>query len=159
MIQRLKRRYYQSGQVLLNILKQKIKNLKINNNDYIQYTNELNNLFFEQHQTKCENLNKKSMNEETKLLYSSIELNKIGINSPPIYSFKNFNDLVNELYKRHDFFEKANILKYPNNMFIDLNVNNVNKGKSYNNINSKKEYYCHICKVKGHSTDFCKFFK
>jgi len=46
MIQRLKRRYYQSGQVLLNILKQKIKNLKINNNDYIQYTNELNNLFF-----------------------------------------------------------------------------------------------------------------
>jgi len=33
-------------------------------------------------------------------------------------------------------------------MSIDLNVNNVNKGKSYNNINSNKEYYCHICKVK-----------
>jgi len=41
-------------------------------------------------------------------------------------------------------------------MSIDLNVNNVNKGKSYNNI-SNKGYYCHICKVKGHSTDFCKF--
>jgi len=38
------------------------------------------------------------MDEETKLLYSSIELDKIGINSPPIYRFKNFNDLVNELY-------------------------------------------------------------
>jgi len=33
----------------------------------------------------------------------------------------------------------------------------VNKGKSYNNINSNKEHYCHICKVKGHSTNFCKF--
>ena len=84
------------------------------------------------------------MDEETKLLYSSIELDKFGIKSPPIYSFKNFNDLVNELYKRHDFFEKANLLKYSNNISIDLNINNVNKGKSYNNINSKKEYYCHI---------------
>ena len=36
----------------------KIKNLKINNNNYIQYINELNNLF-EQHQIECENLNKK----------------------------------------------------------------------------------------------------
>ena len=58
-MQRLRRRYYQSGQALLNILEQKIKNLKINNNDYIQYINELNNLF-EQHQTECENLNKKN---------------------------------------------------------------------------------------------------
>jgi len=33
-------------------------------------------------------------------------------------------------------------------MSIDLNINSVNKGKSYNNINSNKEYYCHICKVK-----------
>ncbi|KAG4091514.1 hypothetical protein H8356DRAFT_1407929 [Neocallimastix lanati (nom. inval.)] len=64
------------------------------------------------------------MDEETKLLYSSIELDKFGIKSPPIYSFKNFNDLVNELYKRHDFFEKANLLKYSNNISIDLNINN-----------------------------------
>ena len=48
-----------------NILEQKIKNLKINNNDNIQYINELNNLF-EQYQTECENLNKKSKDEETK---------------------------------------------------------------------------------------------
>ena len=156
MTQRLKKRYYQSIHALLNILEQKIKNLKINNNDYIQYINELNNLF-EQYQIECENLNKKSMDEETNLLYSSIELDKIGINSSPIQSFKNFNDLVNELYKRHNFFEKANILKYSNNISIDLNNNNVNKGKSYNNINSNKEHYCHICKVKGHSTNFCKF--
>ncbi|KAG4094616.1 hypothetical protein H8356DRAFT_1427790 [Neocallimastix lanati (nom. inval.)] len=140
MTQRLKKRYYQSIHALLNILEQKIKNLKINNNDYIQYINELNNLF-EQYQIECENLNKKSMDEETNLLYSSIELDKI----------------VNELYKRHNFFEKANILKYSNNISIDLNNNNVNKGKSYNNINSNKEHYCHICKVKGHSTNFCKF--
>jgi len=42
-------------------------------------------------------------------------------------------------------------------MSIDLNINNVNKGKSYNNINYNKEYFCHFCKIKGHSTDFCKF--
>jgi len=83
MTQRLKKRYYQSIHALLNILEQKIKNLKINNNDYIQYINELNNLF-EQYQIECENLNKKSMDEETNLLYSSIELDKIGINSSPI---------------------------------------------------------------------------
>jgi len=55
MMQRLKRRYYQSGQALLNILEQKkikIKNLKINNNEHIQYINELNNLF-EQYQNEC----------------------------------------------------------------------------------------------------------
>ena len=91
MMQRLKRRYYQSGQALLNILKQKIKNLKINNNDYIHYINELNNSF-EEYQTECENLNKRSIDEETNLLYSSIELDKNGINSPPIYSFNNFNE-------------------------------------------------------------------
>jgi len=55
MMQRLKWRYYQSGQTLLNILEQKkikIKNLKINNNEHIQYINELNNLF-EQYQNEC----------------------------------------------------------------------------------------------------------
>ena len=148
MMQRLKRRYYQSGQALLNILEQKIKNLKINDNDYIQYINELNNLF-EQHQTECENLNKKNqwMKKQNFYIHLLNQINFVLIHLL-IYSFKNFNDLVNELYKRHDFFEKANILKYSNNMSIDLNVNNVNKGKSYNNINSNKEYYCHICKVK-----------
>jgi len=30
------------------------------------------------------------MDEETKLLYSFIELDKTGINSPPIYSLNNF---------------------------------------------------------------------
>jgi len=95
------------------------------------------------------------MDEETKLLYSSIELDKIDINSPLLCCFNNFNDLINELYKRYDFFEKTNILKYSNNMSIDLNINNLNKGKSHNNIDSNKEYY--ICKVKGHSTGFCKF--
>jgi len=51
------------------------------------------------------------MDEETKFSYSSIELNKFGINSPTIYSFKIFNDSIIELYKRHAFFEKANILR------------------------------------------------
>jgi len=99
------------------------------------------------------------MNEETKLLYSSVELDKIGINSPPIYSFNNFNDLILMNYiKRHNFFEKTNILKYSNNMSIDLNFNNVNKGKSYNNTNSNKEYIIVIsAKLKVILLIFCIF--
>jgi len=41
-------------------------------------------------------------------------LNKIGINSPPIYQFKTFDELIKKekkLNKRHDFFEKAEILR------------------------------------------------
>jgi len=42
MIQRLKSSFYQSGQALLNILEHKVVNLKIvNNDDYIQYINEI----------------------------------------------------------------------------------------------------------------------
>jgi len=43
MIDRLKNRFYKSGQSLLNIHEYKIINLKLINNDYIQYINELNN--------------------------------------------------------------------------------------------------------------------
>jgi hypothetical protein len=45
MIDRLKKLIYQSGQALLNILEYKIINLKLINNDYIQYVNDLNDLF------------------------------------------------------------------------------------------------------------------
>jgi len=46
MIDRLKKRFYQIWLcTLLNILEYKIINLKLINNDYIQYINELNNLF------------------------------------------------------------------------------------------------------------------
>jgi len=38
-----------------------------------------------------------------------------------------FDELVSELYKRHDFFEKANILKYSNNITNETSVNNINK--------------------------------
>jgi len=32
------------------------------------------------------------------------ELDRIGINSPPNYSYKTFDDLIKEFNKRHDFF-------------------------------------------------------
>ena len=38
MIDRLKNRFYQSGQALLNILEYKIINLKLINNDYIHFS-------------------------------------------------------------------------------------------------------------------------
>jgi len=77
MIDRLKSRFYQSGQALLNILKYKINNLETINNDYILYLNELNNLF-EQHQSVSEKINKNSLDEETKILYSAKELKKVS---------------------------------------------------------------------------------
>ena len=76
MIDRLKSRFYQSRQALLNILEYKINNLEIIN-DYILYLNELNNLF-EQHQSVSEKINKNSLDEETKILYSAKELKKVS---------------------------------------------------------------------------------
>ena len=72
-------------------------------------------------------------------------------------------ELVSELYKRHDFFKKANILKSSNDITNETSVNNINKKqeriKTLNKINIKesREYYCHICKTKGHSTNYFKF--
>ena len=120
--------FYHYWNSLLNILEYKNKNLKVVYNKYLQYVNDLNNQF-EQHQTECENLKKDPMDEETKLLYSLIELEKIRINSPSIYNFKNFNDLIDELYRRHDFFEKANLLKYSNYIPSDYNINNIKRFK------------------------------
>jgi len=145
MIERLQKRFYQSGQALLNALKLKMVNLKIIDNDYIQYINELNNLF-DQYQNESEKLKITALDEETKLQYSIHELYKIGINSPPIYNFNTFDELVTELYKRHDFFEKANILKSSNNNIKEESVNNINKkqenNKTFNktNIRENKEY-------------------
>jgi len=96
MIERLQKRFYQSGQALFNALKLKMVNLKIIDNDYIQYINELNNLF-NQYQKESEKLKITALDEETKLQYSIHELYKIGINSPPIYNFNTFDKLVTEL--------------------------------------------------------------
>jgi len=93
MIDRLKKRFYKSGQALLNILEYKIINLKLINNDYIQNVNDLNNLF-EEHKNECNKLKRVYLDEETKLLYAVNKLDKIGINSQPIYQFKTFNELI-----------------------------------------------------------------
>jgi len=93
MIDRLKKRFYKSGQALFNILEYKIINLKLINNDYIQNANDLNNLF-EEHKNECNKLKRVSLDEETKLLYAVNKLDKIGINSQPIYQFKTFDELI-----------------------------------------------------------------
>jgi len=64
---------------------------------------------------------------------------------------------MDKLYGRHDFFEKVNILKYSNDIPSDSNINNINRSKLNFNKNSNRKYYYHICKTKGHSSDFCKF--
>jgi len=128
MIDWLKNRFYQSGQTLLNILEYKIINLKLINNDYIQYINELNDLF-EQHKFESNKQKKKPFDEETKLSFAINELDRIGINSQPIYSYKTFDDFIKELNKRHDFFEKAeirtmiNLIMNNNNFFENNNEN------------------------------------
>ena len=92
MIDRLKKRFYKSGQALFNILEYKIINLKLINNDYIQNANDLNNLF-EEHKNECNKLKRVYLDEETKLLYAVNKLDKIGINSQPIYQFKTFDEI------------------------------------------------------------------
>jgi len=93
-------------------------------------------------------------------------LGKIGINSPPIYQFKTFDEHIKELNKEHDFFEKAEILRSKSTVMNEIKVNNINRyennnnnknyNKNYNN-NFHNNYYCHICRTKGHSTDHCKY--
>ena len=52
----------------------------------------------------------------------------------------------------------------------DINVNNINRNENNNNNNNNNknyhknynnkfhnDYYCHICRTKGHSTDHCKY--
>ena len=60
------------------------------------------------------------------------------------------------------FLKKAEILRSETTVVNDLNVNNINRNKRNNNKNNnsnkiRNEYYCHICKTKGHSTDHCKY--
>jgi len=66
MILRIKDRFYQSSQALLNILGHKIINLKIINNVYIQFINELNHLY-DQYEMECQKLNRPPLDEETKI--------------------------------------------------------------------------------------------
>jgi len=140
MIDRLKKRFYQSSQALLNILEYKIINLKLINNDYIQYVNDLND-HFEQHKNECKKLKRVSLDEETMLLYAVNELDKIGINSPPIYDFKTFDELIKELNKRHYFFEKAEILRSKSTVMNDINVININRNENNNNNKNYKKNY------------------
>ena len=63
------------------------------------------------------------------------------------------------------FFEKAEILRSKYKIINDLNVNNINWNKRNNNKNYTKnfnkkinnDYYCHIYRIKGHSSDHCKY--
>ena len=66
-------------------------------------------------------------------LFAVYELDRIGINSPPIYSYKTFDDLIKELNKRHDFFEKAEILRLKTTVVNNSKVNNINKNKPNDN--------------------------
>eukprot|EP00833_Pecoramyces_ruminatium_P017137 jgi/Orpsp1_1/1191169/evm.model.d7180000083922.1 len=61
----LKNRYYMSGETLLNELINKINKLKIIDNDYLAYMNELKSLY-EQHDQESGRLNKTLMGDEVK---------------------------------------------------------------------------------------------
>jgi len=81
----------------------KLLTLKLINNNYIQRVNGLTNLF-EQYKNECNKLKRIPFDEEIKLLYAVNDLDKIGINSPPIYGYEKFDDIKRELNKRHNFF-------------------------------------------------------
>ncbi len=140
MMERLRKRYFQSGQALLNIIEHKIKTLEIKNNEYIAYLNELYSLY-EQHDLESENLNITLMSDETKILYAASELKKIGFQTHLFYKIKIFQELINELGKIHEFDEKINNLKNidRNNNSENNNELNINYVKNFKNKNKNDE--------------------
>eukprot|EP00833_Pecoramyces_ruminatium_P016099 jgi/Orpsp1_1/1190131/evm.model.d7180000076770.1 len=155
MMERLKRRFYLSGEALLNKLKYKIINLEITNEDYMLYLNELKTLF-EQHDNEIKNLNSinkqlKDKNENNINYISNDNNNKIkksikkdnrndnychichasGHNTDNCY-----NNLLNNRRKEN------NNKNLNNNKFNNNNNNkNFNKQKNNNNFNNKRKNY------------------
>ncbi len=184
MINILKQQYYKSGQDLINFLLQKIKNLKIKNNDYNLYLNELNTLF-EQYDYECDKLKINSLDENTKLLYACTELLSSGFTAYNTYKYKTFKNLKEDLLQTYyhqkrmeDYMSTRNITFSVDDNNNNINQNNINyitnknsnfknKNNQFSNKNNKIENnknffnknnefdYCYICHKNGHNTDNC----
>ncbi len=135
MINILKQQYYKSGQDLINFLLQKIKNLKIKNNDYNLYLNELNTLF-EQYDYECDKLKINSLDENTKLLYACTELLSSGFTAYNTYKYKTFKNLKEDLLQT--YYHQKRMEDYMSTRNITFSVDDNNNNINQNNINKYK---------------------
>jgi len=162
MIEELKSRFDQSGPSKLYKIEYKIKTLKIENNDYKLYLNNLNTLF-ESHKREANKLGKSTLDEETKILFAADELVKIGIHPINLIQFKTFSDLKNSIITMEVFIKKCKEIKRieenPNlkNQVNAVSKTNINKPNNKNYEIKNKENYCYICQKDGHTTDTCFF--
>eukprot|EP00833_Pecoramyces_ruminatium_P002871 jgi/Orpsp1_1/1176903/evm.model.c7180000059444.1 len=155
MINRLKNRYYMSGETLLNELINKINKLKIIDNDYLAYMNELKSLY-EQHDQESGRLNKTLMGDEVKTHKAGKELLKVGFNELQLKSFKTFEILYNNIVEAYDYKESCNRdnEQYNSDKEDKINyISNKSKSKSFINKEFNSDDYCLICKNHGHTLE------
>lgn len=74
---------------------------------------------------KCNKLKRSPLDED---FYMNWEI--LVLTHPKFIAIKVFKDLINELNKRHAFFERAEILRSKNTVINDLKVNNLNINKT-----------------------------
>lgn len=118
MIDRLRNRFYMTGETLLNNLINKINKLKIIDNEYLIYINELKSLY-EQHDEKCKKLHKSLMGNKIKIKKAGKKLLKIGLQ----LNYKSFKELYINITESYDFKESCN---RNNNQSDSDNENKIN---------------------------------
>ncbi|KAL6612726.1 hypothetical protein LY90DRAFT_625408 [Neocallimastix californiae] len=112
MINDLKERFLETGPSRLFKIEIKIKKLEIENDDFKLYLDNLNSLLTE-YSNRAKLQNKPELSEESKVLYSLEELNKVGI----AYSFtfpydeKTFKDLKEVIIKLSTIIKKSKTIK------------------------------------------------
>ena len=163
MINELKERFSETSPSRLFEIEMKIKKIEIENDDFKFYLDNPNSLFSE-YNNEAKFQNKPELSEETKVLYSLEELNKIDI----AYSFtflyveKTSKDLKEDITKLSIIIKKSKSIKRVEIKEVyqhEDQINRVRNGKIPYNLNKEINFneYCQYCHKNGHTTDNCFF--
>ena len=107
-VNELKERFSETGPSRLFEIEMKIKKLEIENDNGKRYLDNLNSLFRE-YNNEAKLQNKPELSEETKVLYSLEELNKVGMtySFTLLYVEKTFKDLKEDITKLSTIIKKS----------------------------------------------------
>ena len=129
-IDRLKERYYQTGQSYIYSIDKQIKSLKIEDNDFLSYINKIGELY-NLIKTECNKWNKKSLDDNYKITHIYKELINTRIHPLFIYlvdsnSYDEFKDKIYKLYSMmvtiKNLTDNDNFDNYNNNITIQLQL-------------------------------------
>ncbi|OUM56184.1 hypothetical protein PIROE2DRAFT_19324, partial [Piromyces sp. E2] len=141
MMNRLKERYYQTGQTFIDNIDKQIKDLKIIKNDFLSYIHKMDELY-NLRKNECEKLNKDTFDDNYKIVQMYRKLTKLNINP-----------LLLLLIDCHSYEEwKAKIVqkgKLPYNFHKDKN-----KDKTEHKVHIE-DNFCYICEIYRHNTKNC----